>query len=297
VRRRRDQQGLGAHAADLAVGTASRLAGTPLAARGLAVEAAWIATHLAFYPIGMLSDRLREPTDRYTTASMPPLHRALLARDVTAPATPILLVHGWIDNRSIFTRLRRSLARRGFGRVVTVNLPLFPADVAAAAHTLATAVDTLCEQTGHPRIHVVAHSLGGLVARYYVQKMDGDERIHTLVTLGTPHAGTRVARLMPAVVPYPLLAQMRPGSKVLTELAAPAPGCKTRFVCFAGDLDGLVSPPSSALLRHPDLDVRNVLVRGVGHHSLTFNGRVVHEIATTLSVLGPPVSAVDVDAS
>jgi len=50
-----------------------------------------------------------------------------------AAGTPILLVHGLIDNRSVFTLLRRTLRRRGFGRVLTVNYSPFTPDVRAAA--------------------------------------------------------------------------------------------------------------------------------------------------------------------
>lgn len=274
---------VGARVADRALGTGMRLAECPAVVCGLAAEAGWLATHLAFYPVGIVSEKLREPADRYTLAGMRPHHRGLLVTDVGAAGTPILLVHGLIDNRSIFTKLSWSLRRRGFGRVVTANLPLFATDVPAAARRMAAAVDQLCEQTGFGQIHVVAHSLGGLVARYYVQKLGGDERVHTLVTLGTPHAGTRAARLMPSVVHYPLLAQLRPGAPLLRELAEPAPGCRTRFVCFAGELDRLVVPTASALIEHADLDVVNVQVPGAGHHSLTFNGRVVHGVAAALA--------------
>ena len=44
-------------------------------------------------------------------------------------------------------------------------------------------------------------------------------------------------------------------------------------------------PKASAQLHHPDLLARNVFVRGVGHLSLPIDGRVVHEIGTTLAHL------------
>jgi pimeloyl-ACP methyl ester carboxylesterase len=251
----------------------------------MVVEATWLATHVAFYPVGVISEKLRAPADRYTLEGLSPLRRGLLVGDIEAAGTPILLVHGLIDNRSIFTRLRRSLRRRGFGHVATVNLPLFTADIPTAAGRLAALVETLCDQTGYGRIHIVAHSLGGLVARYYVQKLGGDTHVHTLVTLGTPHEGTRLARIVPPIVPYTLLRQLRPDSEVIRELAGPAPGCRTRFLAFSGDLDTVIRPTESALLRHPDLSVRNVRLPGVGHHSLPFNLDVVHQIATMLAHL------------
>jgi triacylglycerol lipase len=269
--------------ANRALDAGIRVLDTPVVLRGMALEAAWIAAHLAIYPAGLMSRRVRDLDDPYTTARMRPLPRGMIVRDVEAAGVPILLLHGLIDNQSIFARLRGSLRRRGFGRVVTVNLPLFLTDIPAAAERLAATVDELCQRTGYPRIHIVAHSLGGLVARYYAQVLGGDAHVDTLVTLGTPHGGTRAARLLPRIVPYPLVAQLRPGSALLGELAAPAPGCRTRFVCFAAELDRLVLPRSAALMDHPDLDVRNISVPGTGHHALTVNGHVVHEIATTLA--------------
>ena len=91
-----------------------------------------------------------------------------------------------VDNRSIFTVLRRGLRRRGFGRVLAVNYSPLTGDV-RLAHQLADHVEALCEETGYERIHLDRPLMGGLVARYYVQRLGGDERVHTLVTLGTPH--------------------------------------------------------------------------------------------------------------
>jgi acetyl-CoA carboxylase carboxyl transferase subunit beta len=142
-------------------------------------------------------------------------------------------------------------------------------------------VERTCAETGYERVHVVGHSLGGLVARYYVQRMGGDSRVHTLVTLGSPHSGTNAAYLLP----QRLVRQLRPGSELMQELAAPAAGCRTRFVAYWSDLDQLIVPKRSATLVHADLQVRNVLLRGVGHMSLPICGRVVHEIGTLLAHL------------
>jgi hypothetical protein len=105
--------------------------------------------------------------------------------------------------------------------------------------------------------------------------------VHTLVTLGSPHAGTHAAHLVPRGVTR----QLVPRSELVAELALPAPGCRTRFVSFWSDLDALISPKQSARIDHPDLDTRNVFVRGVGHMSLPIDRRVTREIAATLAHL------------
>ena len=267
---------------DLRRGAASLLSPTGL--RGAAVELGWVATHAALYPLGVVAEKARErDAGRRDLAGLSPLQRGLVVGDVEAAGTPILLVHGMVDNRSIFTVLRRGLRRRGFHRVLALNYSPLTRDVRLAATGLATRVEQLCEETGFERIHVIGHSMGGLIARYYVQRLGGDARVHTLVTLGTPHGGTRAASL----VPHRLARQLRPDSDLVHELAEPAPGCRTRFLAVWSDLDALMVPKRHARLDHADLEARNLLVRGVGHMSLPIHRRAVHEIGLTLAQLDP----------
>ena len=269
-------------------GTAVRAARTvcsPAGLRGAGTEVAWFAAHVALYPLGIARerarDRGRDELERFTLDSLPPLQRGLLLGDVVAAGTPIILVHGMVDNRSIFTLLRRALRRRGFGRVMTLNYSPLRQDVASVALRLSRLVEQTCEQTGYEKVHVVGHSLGGVVARYYVQRLGGDARVHTLCTLGSPHAGTHAARLLP----QRFVRQLRPSSPVIRELAEPAPGCQTRFVAFWSDFDQMVVPKRAARIDHPDLHARNVLLHGVGHLSLPIDRRVVHEITALLAHL------------
>ena len=271
-----------------------RSVASPTGLRGCGRELAWLAAHAALYPLGVLAERTGAAAAApYRLDALPPLRRGLVSADLEAAGTPILLVHGMADNRSTFLLLRRALLRRGFGRVHTVNYSPFTTDVRTAARSLGRAVESLCEQTGYERVHVVAHSLGGMVARYLVQRLGGDARVHTLVTLGTPHGGTRSARLLP----LPLCRQLRPGSDLIEELARPAPGCRTRFVAVWSDLDQLIYPKRNARIDHPDLDSRDVLLRGVGHTSLPVDARVAREVIRTLAHLDRGGSAVAAVAS
>lgn len=249
--------------------------------RGIAVEAAWTAAQAAMYPGGFLRERVRPESDIYTLGRMSPLQRGLLMRDASAAGTPILLLHGMIGNRSSFVVLRRVLRRRGFQRVLTINYQVVTQDIRQAAEELRRSLDMFCEASGHEQVHVVGHSLGGIIARYYVQCLGGDARVHTLVTLGSPHQGTRPAGLMPHAVGR----QIRPDSDLILELAQPAPACTTRFLAFWCDLDALMIPKRAARISHPDLDARNIFVRGVGHMSLLVDGGVAHQIAGALGQL------------
>lgn len=254
---------------------------SPATVRGVAVEAAWVATHLAMYPMGFVGERARLQQERNSLEGLPPAQRGLLVGDVVAAGTPIVLVHGIFDNRSIFALLRRGLRRRGFGSTYALNYNALTDDIRGVAMRLGDLVQDVCDETGHDQVHVIGHSMGGLIGRYLVQRLGGDDTVHTLVTLGTPHQGTLSARLVPITVAR----QMRAGGDLITELSEPAPGCRTRFVAFWSDIDQLVIPQSHARVEHPDLRARNVLVHGVGHLSLPVDGRVVREISSTLALL------------
>jgi triacylglycerol lipase len=76
--------------------------------------------------------------------------------------------------------------------------------------------------------------------------------------------------------------QLTPRSTVIQELAEPAAQCRTRFLAFYSDIDHLVVPSHHARLDHPDLNVQNIAVRGVGHLSMPHNGRIAFAIAQAL---------------
>ena len=126
-----------------------------------------------------------------------------------------------------------------------------------------------------------------------MQRLGGDSLIHTLVTLGTPHQGTQLAKAAPLL---PLVRQLAPGSRVIQELAERAPGCRTRFLVFHSDIDPLIVPSSNARLEHPDLTVHNITVRGVGHLSMPHNGGIAFTIARALRQLDHDGAATTLNA-
>lgn len=257
-----------------------RRAPTELAHGALAAgqELVWLAAHALTYPVGLLAEQAGMEDSRYRIDTLSPLTRGLILADIAAAGQPVLLVHGLGDNRSAFTLLRRTLRRRGFGRIVTVNYSPLTSDVRRAAADLGRQVERICQQSGYEQVFLVGHSLGGIIARYYVQCQAGDTRVSTLVTLGSPHAGSQLARMAPLLVGR----QLRPNSELMRELAGPA-RCSTRFVAIYSDRDEVVVPNRSARLEHPDLDVTRLQVRGVGHLSLLVNSTVAHAIAAALT--------------
>ncbi|MFF5155219.1 esterase/lipase family protein [Streptomyces sp. NPDC000348] len=244
--------------------------------KATALELAILAGHLLLYPAGIVQER------RDARPALPGLAGAAQLPAEAKP--PVVLLHGFIDNRSVFVLLRRSLAQHGRQQIESLNYSPLTCDIRIAAELLGRHIEQVCERTGSHRVDVVGHSLGGLIARYYVQRLGGDSRVRTLVTLGTPHSGTRVAPLANA---HPIVRQMRPGSPVLEELAQPASGCRTRFVAFWSDLDHIMDPLESACVEHPDLTAVNVRVSGVGHLALPVHPAVATRIRQALDTAQP----------
>ncbi|MEU0613936.1 alpha/beta fold hydrolase [Streptomyces albogriseolus] len=245
--------------------------------KATALELAILAGHVLLYPAGIIQERRGPDRSALTT----PEGTAELP---TEAKPPVVLLHGFIDNRSVFVLLRRSLAQHGRQQIESLNYSPLTCDIRTAAELLGRHVEQVCDRTGSEQVDVVGHSLGGLIARYYVQRLGGDRRVRTLVTLGTPHSGTRVAPLANA---HPIVRQMRPGSPVLEELARPAPGCRTYFVAFWSDLDHIMDPLETACVDHPDLEAVNVRVSGVGHLALPVHPAVATGIREALDTAHP----------
>lgn len=129
-----------------------------------------------------------------------PLFALLLAAGFMAPADaseapglpPVLLVHGIDDTGAIFDRMADRLALAGHGPIYTIDLAPSNGDVGLSelAVQVAQKVEAIRHETGAPRIDMVGFSLGGMVSRYYLQRLDGLTRVRRFVTISAPHAGS-----------------------------------------------------------------------------------------------------------
>ncbi|NMI56011.1 alpha/beta fold hydrolase [Streptomyces sp. RLB3-17] len=247
--------------------------------RGVGVEASRAAVRLARLPLDMAAEGVGQLSGR--------LGRVMLwwsTEREEAPPTdsgiPVLLVHGLADGASVISPLRRGLRGCGASPFIPVSYNALKPDIRTAARALGAQVEMACARSAVRPVVVIGYSLGGLIARYYVQRLGGDTYVPLVITLATPHGGTATALLAP---PHPLMRQLRPGSALLTELAEPAEGCRTRFVAFYSDLDEAVIPAARGRIDHPDLTARNVLVPGVGHLTLPLHKPVIDQVRSLLT--------------
>lgn len=133
--------------------------------------------------------------------------------DSTTNRNPVLLVHGIIRTSAVFRRMSSYLTQQGWS-VHSFNLT--PNDASLGLDQLAIQVADYVDKTFTPEqaIDLIGLSMGGLVTRYYVQRLGGIDRVQRFITISAPHQGTRMAYLLPRLG----CIQMRPGSAFLEDL-------------------------------------------------------------------------------
>lgn len=154
----------------------------------------------------------------------------------------VVLTHGFVCNRGIWNDWLARLQSCGTP-AVAVNLepPWGPID--AYVEAIERAVARIEQVTGRPPL-IVAHSMGGLAVRRWWLTTHA-ERVHHLITLGSPHRGTWLARLGLS----PNVRQMRLHSEWLAEIAAlEGPGRVQRMTCFYSACDNIVFPTTTATI-------------------------------------------------
>ena len=194
-------------------------------------------------------------------------------------APPVLLIHGLACNRGNWFWFRRQLEQRGF-RVYTVDCTPPFTRIASYAPQIAQAVDEILKDTGAEQLVIVGHSMGGLVARTYLDQF-GSARIAHVITLGAPHLGTWITRLGFS----PNVRDMAQDSLWLAELRAREAGRSAQpykdFTCVYTYHDNLVTPQTNAALP----GAAHIAVSGIGHLSLALNVTVVNHVAGVLQRL------------
>lgn len=194
------------------------------------------------------------------------------------PANPIMrvvLVHGFLENGSTYRMMRERFEKRGIECLVP---KLRPSDGRGGLEALAEQLkkDIEAAYGTHQPITIVAFSMGGLVSRQYLQNLGGASRCEQLITIASPHQGTRAAWIYPTKGAE----QMRPGSEFLRALdASQSKLGDMPVVSYRTPLDLVILPSSNSVwdraenldypvLLHPLMLTSDAVITDIQKHLL-----------------------------
>ena len=190
----------------------------------------------------------------------------------SAEVTPLVLVHGFVCNRGLWTPWMKALRASGIP-YVSVNLEPVFGSIEDYARPIEDAVGRAERLWGKPPL-LVGHSMGGLASRAWLVRQANADRVAGVVTIGSPHRGTWLARFSHVTNGR----QMQPGGAWLNELErrerAARPDPYNRFVCWYSNTDNIVFPASTATLPGAD----NRLLPGAAHVALAFEPAVLDSV-------------------
>lgn len=214
------------------------------------------------------------------------LHRDQVVRhdDLEPGDTPVLLIHGFFQTRNLWIPMERRLRADGF-KVLSFHLGsrswrYNTRPIEHSARKVAEKFARLAALHDLAGVHVIGHSMGGLIARCWAQQLDGDRWIRSLTTLGTPHHGTPTAAVAVALMGWlPSSAwDLLPRSRVIRALQGTSFPTTMPMTSIASRHD-LVCPHRAS---HLDAPHRTVLLDALGHSELAWDPAVYDVVRRTL---------------
>ena len=186
----------------------------------------------------------------------------------------VVLIHGLVCNRGFWNPWMRQLRRLGIPYIAISLEPVF-GTIDDGSDAIEAAVQRATQATGMTPV-IVAHSMGGLSVRAWLRAKSGDNRVHRIITIATPHQGTALARLAATDVAR----RMQIGSPWLVSLAAAESQTRYRlFTCFYGHCDNIVFPTRNATL--PGADNRHV--PSAAHIQMAHRDEIFQEVIRWLT--------------
>jgi triacylglycerol esterase/lipase EstA (alpha/beta hydrolase family) len=189
-----------------------------------------------------------------------------------------LLVPGGAGEYGVLYFLERFLRQRGW-QSARFCPQSWKGSLEDQSRNLARAVEHACQSTQSERIRIVAFGRGGLLASWYVQYLDGSDRIQRLVTIGTAWSGTRMAVFRNATARRDL----QLNNARLDGLSPP----NVSTVCIWSADDPEVIPPQSAVIDH---GTDPIAIAEAGHYEMLISARVYRTVDMALERQGKPAA-------
>lgn len=107
---------------------------------------------------------------------------------------PAVIVHGTFgDQKSLLDNLSLALVQDGYCVYALDYGDRATGPIEDSAAQLGDFVDRVLAATGAPKVHLVGHSQGGMMPRYYIKNLGGEPFVEDLVGLAPSNHGTEVS--------------------------------------------------------------------------------------------------------
>ncbi len=194
---------------------------------------------------------------------------------------PVVLVHGYLMNRSNYFVLKLRL-EQDFGINLIYNMNLHPmfGSIPEIAEEFMRRLEDLAIAWKHEKFQLIVHSMAGIVVRYAIMHLGGGARISRVISLGSPHYGTKLA-----VFGIGENARgLHPASGLIKSLQsreARQPQKIPPWISIGSVHDNMLLPFDCAIWEH---STANLLVEGMGHSRLLFDPDVAWIVGALLSM-------------
>ncbi|MCW2685268.1 MAG: PGAP1-like protein [Mycobacterium sp.] len=239
------------------------------------------------YELGLMASVVKMASLHLAGGGTDPAFGALerVQAEAAPSARPVLLVHGFGGTKSSWSFVARTLAAKGL-TVDAITYTPFGTSVEQLADRLAFEVERMLSHTGADKVHLVGHSLGGVVIAQAIASGRLAGKVDTIVTLGAPFGGSPWAHLAPFGA---IVRAMREGSPLLRRLACSPVPEGVRWLAIAATLD-IVVPGVRSVPAHAE--VETVTVGGVGHLGMLLSPQVVGRIVAALPPCHQPTQPI-----
>lgn len=124
-------------------------------------------------------------------------HPAEAEDKASAAEACVILLHGITKDSSSMRSIERALQERGY-HTVNLDYPSRSNPIEVLATEAIPRGLAACEEADTGALHFVAHSMGGLLVRYYYDRRDASD-VTSVVMLGTPNQGSRLGNFLSCI--------------------------------------------------------------------------------------------------
>jgi triacylglycerol esterase/lipase EstA (alpha/beta hydrolase family) len=211
---------------------------------------------VVFYPLGLLRKRLQ------------------IERNIGNRPVIIILVHGLYQNEGSWFLFKRRLKRAGFRNIYAVGYNSFNTSFFEILDLLQTQINQIRVQVPTGKFILIGHSLGGLFCRAYSDRASAADNIAGVITLGTPHGGTKLAILGTGR----LARSLNYHGDLIDKIDQGASSSFIPRIALYSPIDNIVIPQTALLPRSPGWAC--YMTAPIGHAAMLFHRPTFGEVLT-----------------